>query len=315
MNYLVTGSTGNLARHIVARLISGGDEVLQVDLREPDDSGGRFEQADITDHARIDELVAGFAPQRIIHMASLLSMTSEAQPDLAWRVNATASVALLESAARHGVGQVFYPSTGATYSGTLPDPLPEDYPQWPANIYGVTKVAVERAGAYFAARRGVDFRSVRLPMVISPYAPTGAVSAYASHAFAAAVRGERFTFPVEPSVGISTIYVADVVDGILRLLDAPESSISRRVYNLHGFAPSAGDIANAIADRVPGFSYEFAPQEINMQVLGPMPTVHEDASARREWGWEPRFGLEQCADDMIRAAREAARDQPNGGAT
>lgn len=306
MKYLITGSTGNLARHIVARLASQGDRLLQLDLNEPEAPDGDFERVDITDHARVDDIVRGFAPERIIHMASLLSMTSEAQPDLAWRVNATASVALLESAERHGVAQVFYPSTGATYSGSLPDPLPEDYPQWPANIYGVTKVAVERAGAYFAARRGVDFRSVRLPMVISPYAPTGAVSAYASHAFAAAVRGERFTFPVEPEVGISTIYVADVVDGILRLLDAPESSLSRRVYNLHGFAPSAGDIADAIARRVPGFSFEFEPQEINMQVLGPMPTVHEDAGARRDWGWEPRFGLEQCADDMIRIAREAA---------
>ncbi|MFW5745158.1 MAG: hypothetical protein ACOC2D_17940 [Spirochaetota bacterium] len=31
MKYLVTGSTGNLARKIVAQ----GDDVLQVDLREP----------------------------------------------------------------------------------------------------------------------------------------------------------------------------------------------------------------------------------------------------------------------------------------
>jgi threonine 3-dehydrogenase len=306
MKYLVTGSTGNLARQIVAQLVAQGDDVLQVDLREPDEASGRFEQADVTDHDRMDRLVEGFGPERIIHMASLLSVTSEAQPDLAWRVNATASVALLESAERHGVRQFFYPSTSATYSGRLPDPLPEDHPQWPENIYGVTKVAVERAGAWFAARRGVDFRSVRLPMVISLYAPEGAVSAYASHAFSAAVRGERFVFPVAPEVGLATIYVADVVGGILKLLDAPESALTRRVYNVHGFAPSAGDIANAIAARVPGFSYEFVPQEINMAVLGLMPAVHADASARHDWGWDPRFDMDACADEMLRAARELA---------
>jgi len=306
MKYLVTGSTGNLARQIVARLVSQGEDVLEIDVREPEEARGRFEQADVTDHDRMDSLVQGFGPERIIHMASLLSVTSEAQPDLAWRVNATASVALLESAERNGVRQFFYPSTSATYSGRLPDPLPEDFPQWPENIYGVTKVAVERAGSYFAARRGVDFRSCRLPMVISLYAPEGAVSAYASHAFAAAVRGERFVFPVEPDVGLSTIYVADVVGGILKLLDAPESALTRRVYNVHGFAPSAGDIATAIEKRVPGFSYEFAPQEINMAVLGPMPTVHDDASARRDWGWDPQFDIDACADEMLRAAREAA---------
>ena len=100
MKYLVTGSTGNLARQIVAQLVAQGDDVLQVDLREPDEASGRFEQADVTDHDRMDRLVEGFSPERIIHMASLLSVTSEAQPDLAWRVNATASVALLESAER-----------------------------------------------------------------------------------------------------------------------------------------------------------------------------------------------------------------------
>lgn len=306
MKYLVTGSSGNLARGIVARLLAEGEEVLQVDLREPDVRTGPFEQADITDGARMDAIVSSFAPERIIHMASLLSMTSEAQPDLAWRVNATASVALLETAERHGVRQFFYPSTGATYGGVLPDPLPEDHPQWPVNIYGVTKVAVERAGAYFAERRGVDFRSVRLPMVISLHAPQGAVSAYASHAFSAAVRGERFVFPVEPGVGISTIYVEDVVAGVLALLDAPEAALSRRVYNIHGFAPTAGDIAEAIAKRVPGFSCEFAPQEINMRVLGPMPAVHDDASARRDWSWRPAYDMDRCADAMLVAAREAA---------
>ena len=73
-------------------------------------------------------------------------MSSAADPPRAWRVNASAAVELLELAAEHGVQRFFFPSTSATYGGRLPDPLPEDHPQWPDNIYGATKVAVERVG-------------------------------------------------------------------------------------------------------------------------------------------------------------------------
>ena len=47
------------------------------------------------------------------------------------------------------------------------DPLPEDFPQWPENMYGVTKLAVERFGIYLNQNYGFDFRCLRFPMVLS----------------------------------------------------------------------------------------------------------------------------------------------------
>ena len=189
--YLVTGAGGNLARQLLDELRSRGKETLGIDLAPPAAAGAEapWQQVDITDRGRVAGLLAEFQPQCILHMASLLSMSSAADPPRAWRVNATAAVELLELAAEHRVQRVFFPSTSATYGGRLPDPLPEDHPQWPDNIYGATKVAVERVGTYFALSRGLDFRAVRLPIVVSPFAPPAAVSAYASHVFAAAARG------------------------------------------------------------------------------------------------------------------------------
>ncbi|TFH05452.1 MAG: NAD-dependent epimerase/dehydratase family protein, partial [Spirochaetales bacterium] len=261
MKYLVTGAAGNLARQIVERLLESGHEVLALDLPESAPVECRYEQADITNHQRIDSIFRGFKPQRVIHMASLLSGSSEANPKLAWEVNATASYRMLELCVELGVERFFYPSTAATYGENLPDPLPEDYPQWPVTIYGATKVAVERTGVWFSLKRNLDFRSVRLPMVLSPYAPAAAVTAYASHSFAAAVRGEKFVFPVKPATGISTIYVKDVVTGILQITDADPSVLTQRVYNLHGFGPTAGDIAAAITSILPAFEHAFEPTE------------------------------------------------------
>ena len=297
--YLVTGAGGNLARQLVDELRTQGKETLGIDLAPPTGREDAWLQVDIADRGRLARLLAEFQPQCILHLASLLSMSSAADPPRAWRVNASAAVELLELAAEHRVQRFFFPSTSATYGGRLPDPLPEDHPQWPDNIYGATKVAVERVGTYFALSRGLDFRSVRLPIVVSPYAPPAAVSAYASHVFAAAARGESFTFPVSPKVAVSVIYVRDVTSGILRLVAAPEERLSRRVYNLHGFAASAAELAQAAQQRVPGFEYRFEPDPLATQILAVQPSVYADASARRDWGWQPQFDLAATADDML----------------
>ena len=192
--YLITGAAGNLARQLMDELIGRGKHTFGIDLvPAPTGQQGNWRQMDITDRESLAGLLAEFQPECILHMASLLSMSSAADPPRAWEVNASAAVALMELAVEHGVQRFFFPSTSATYGGALPDPLPEDHPQWPDNIYGATKVAVERVGTYFALSRGLDFRSVRLPIVVSPFAPPAAVSAYASQVFAAAARGEPFT--------------------------------------------------------------------------------------------------------------------------
>lgn len=298
--YLVTGAAGNLARLLVERLQAAGKEVTALDREPAAVAGVRFERADVTDGARLTALVGEVRPDCILHMASLLTLSSEADPAAAWRVNATASFELLRAAADHGVSRFFFPSTIATYAGSLPDPLPEDFPQWPVTIYGVTKVAVERMGAYLWRTAGLDFRAVRLPVVVSPFAPPGAVSAYPSHGFTAARRGEPFVYPAPPGLRVSSIYVIDVIEGILRLVDADPERLSRRVYNLHAFAPSTQDMAGAASRLAPGFRYRFEPRGDVMAMLGGMPSVLVDASARRDWGWNPRFDLAAAAGDVAR---------------
>ena len=304
--YLVTGAAGNLARQLMDELVSRGKETFGIDLvPAPAGREGNWQQIDITDRASLARLLDEFRPQCILHMASLLSMSSAADPPRAWEVNACAAVALMELAVEHGVQRFFFPSTSATYGGVLPDRLPEDHPQWPDNIYGAAKVAVERVGTYFALSRGLDFRSVRLPIVASPFAPPAAVSAYASHVFAAAARGEPFTFPVASEVAVSVIYVRDVTLGILKLVEVPEEPLTRRVYNLHGFAASAGDLAQAAAQRVPGFRYRFEPAKLPTRILSVQPSVYTDASAHRDWGWHPQFDLPATTDHLL--ARIAAK--------
>jgi len=305
--YLITGGAGNLARQLVRLLDEPGAHVSLFDRVDPGLHGSNIESVagDIGDAAGLRALFERVRPTHVLHMASLLSGSSEQDRRSAWKVNAGASFELLELSREFEVGQFFFPSTSLTYGGQLPDPVPEDLPQWPENLYGATKVAVERLGAYYCARHGLDFRSFRMPLVISRHAPPAATTAFASHAFIAALAKGSFKFPVTPEATISTIYVKDVLRGMKTFIDAPAQRLSRRVYNLHSLSLSAGQLAAILERHVPGFQHEFAPDPLIMRLARDWPARFDDAAARRDWNWNPTFDLERMTVDFLDEIRRS----------
>ena len=117
------------------QLISRGKQTSGIHLvPSPVGSEGNWRQMDITNRARLARLIEEFRPECILHMASLLSMSSAADPLRASEVNASVALDFMELAVEHRVQRFFFPSTPATYGGALPDPLPEDQSQLPENI-------------------------------------------------------------------------------------------------------------------------------------------------------------------------------------
>jgi threonine 3-dehydrogenase len=300
---LITGGAGNLACQLTFALANPTTRLVLFDRAEkpvgPVAAGCRYVRGDLTQPDCLGPLLGEHRPDVILHLASLLSGSCEQDRSAAWRINMDGSFALFEAAVHSGVRTVFFPSTLATYGGPLPDPLPEDYPQWPTGLYGVSKVACERLGLYYHEQHGLDFRCLRLPMVISRYAPPGAVSAYGSRAFVEAVERGRFVFPVAPAARLAALYVRDVLRAIVMLLQAPAERLSRRVYNLNGLAPSAQEIADAIARRLEHAELRFEPDPRLTALVATWPRGVVDASARSDWQWQPAYDLDQLADDFI----------------
>lgn len=303
MKILITGGAGNLACQLTHE-IPPEDEVVLTDVSvRPVASvrrGCRFTRVDITDTAALGELFERERPDRVIHLASLLSGSTEKNRRLGWTVNATASFELFELSLKYGVGRVLFPSSLAVWGGTLPDPLPEAFETWPEGLYGVTKVAVERLGHYYFRRHGLDFRCVRLPIIISSHAPAGAASAYASHAFIKAAREGRFVFRVRPETVASMMYVRDCLRALLGLLNADPSVLSRRVYNVHAISPSGADLAEAVRSAVPDAHLSFEPDPDVASLIDSWPAVIRDESARRDWGWAPAWNLERLSRDILK---------------
>ena len=195
MRALIFGGAGSIGSRLSAALVARGDEVLSLDVSdEPVVPSEAFTQVDarigsVQDAAAVDEVVAEFRPDSIFHLAAILSGLAETDSELAWRVNVDGTRNVLEAARKFGIGKVVFTSTVATYGAGLPEPITEDVPQWPAGLYGVTKVLGERLGVYYHQRFGLDFRAVRLAAMVAPTAPAGgAASAFVCDLFVKAVR-------------------------------------------------------------------------------------------------------------------------------
>ncbi len=267
------------------------------------------------DEPALRALFARHRPDVVVHLASLLSGSCERDRRLAWRVNCDGMLGLLELALEHGVGTLLFPSSIASYGGQLPNPLPEDEAQWPDGLYGVTKIAGERLGVYYQRAHGLDFRSLRLPIVVSRHAPPGAASAYASRAFIEAVEHGRYAFPVRPRACVSMMYVEDALQALVSLLEAPAARLSRRVYNVQSISPTAAEIATVIQSRLPHVTLTFDPHPTQADLVECWPRSMVDASARHDWGWQPRFDLETLADHFLEELQREFSHPPKLPAT
>ena len=299
---LITGGNGNLGRLVAEQLLQRGQRVIKLDIPGTEPAQSTENEivitGDIRDADTLEKIISEHRPDIIYHLASLLSGSSELDLSDAWGINATSSFELMKQAIKYGVNKFFFASTIATYGDVDNDPMPEDYAQWPENMYGVTKVAVERLGVYFKTRHGLDFRCLRFPLVVSPYAPKTAVTAFPSHALRAAYEGDSFVFPVSANVGMSTIFLEDVVDSIVQFSAADRSCLSRHVYNLHAYYLSAGMVAEAALERFPDFECRYEPVDSVERLIASWPDVMSDSSARHDWSWNPGFDLSRSVDRM-----------------
>jgi threonine 3-dehydrogenase len=299
---LVTGGNGNLGQLVAQHLEDAGTEVINFDL--PGSEGALSDQrhavvlGDIRDQDLLENTIKTHKPDVVIHLASMLSGSSEANPGLAWEVNASSSIRFMRMCLEHQTGPFFFASTAATYGPDLSSPVGLNTPQWPENIYGATKVAVERMGVYLKLKQGFDFRCLRCPMVLSPFAPAGAMTAYPSHAIAAAAKGESFVFPVAEHTGMSTLYLNDVTRSVIEICTAERSDLNQHIYNLHSYMFTAQDLVTAIQSRYPDFTCSYTKNSPTDDLIRRWPDVFDDSAAQQDWGWKPQYDFEATIDAL-----------------
>ena len=94
------------------------------------------------------------------------------------------------------------------------------------------------------------------------------------------------------------MYMPDCNKALIDLLEADNSKLKRRVYNITGMSFSAGEIASEIKKYIPEFSIEYKP-DFRQGIADSWPKSIDDSLARKEWDWDPVYNLVSMTKDMI----------------
>ncbi|WP_380056082.1 UDP-glucose 4-epimerase GalE [Falsihalocynthiibacter sp. SS001] len=159
-NVLVTGGAGYIGSHACKALRAAGYTPVTFDnlISGWQDAVkfGPFEQGDLTDRARLDEVFEQYEPIAVMHFAALSQVgESMTNPGKYWHNNVTGSLCLIEAAVAAGCQKFVFSSTCATYGEQDNVTLDENCPQAPINAYGASKRAIEDILANFEASHGL----------------------------------------------------------------------------------------------------------------------------------------------------------------
>lgn len=323
---LITGASGEIGHGLITSLARRGERrivTLDVKALEPDLARLVDQEiiGSILDTALLERLIAEFEVDLVFHLAALLSTRSEFTPIAAHQVNVEGTLHLLEFAQRqgesHGRPVVFlYPSSIAAYG--LPDletksragRVREDDFNAPSTMYGCNKLYCEHLGRYYARHYKrlapetlsgkVDFRAIRFPGLISAVTvPSGGTSDFAPEMIHAAAQGRPYACFARPDTRIPFMAMPDGVAALLALAAAPAGQLSRTVYNIGAFNPSAAEIEAIVHLAFPGADVTYQVDGKRQGILDSWPADVDDSAARRDWGFAPAYDLRRAFDEYL----------------
>jgi len=163
---LVTGGAGYVGAHACKALAAGGYRPVVYDNlvygHEAAVKWGPLEAGELADRARLDEVIARYRPQAVMHFAAFTFVgESIADPGKYYRNNVAGTLSLLEAMRDQGIGKLVFSSTAATYGTPETVPIPESAAKAPINPYGHSKLAAEQMIADFGAAHGLRAAALR----------------------------------------------------------------------------------------------------------------------------------------------------------
>jgi UDP-glucose 4-epimerase len=166
-NFLITGSSGYIGKHLAQYLVSHDHKVVGIDLNVPpagmfDSRNFKFYQGDFSDTKLINSVTREHNVVGIFHLAGLKSVEESMEnPELYDRINKVGTRLLLDAAIEGGVRYFILSSTAAVYGPSQEGYLLEDSLIQPSSPYGQTKFDAEmelRSSILEGKIRGVALR-------------------------------------------------------------------------------------------------------------------------------------------------------------
>jgi len=314
-NILITGASGLVGPLLAARLLDDPQyRVFMTDIVPPTIPDGvehpenvTCVAADLCHQKSIDELLQAAQPLSAAFLFhGIMSAGSEANPDLALRVNLDATRALLLSLAQTNRGvRVVFASSNAVYGPPLPELVTDATTPTPTGVYGTCKYMVELLVNDLTRRGGIDGFSVRFPSVsIRPGKPTAAASSFLSGIIREPMNGLECIVPLKDR-GFQTPLCSPrvCVENLLRVLAWKSEVLPAHIrsVNFPGIVVSVQELMDALAkiggeDKLGLIREE--PDEVSEKLLRSW-ACHVDYSTPLRLGLELDESAEQLVQEYV----------------
>jgi UDP-glucose 4-epimerase len=326
MTVLVTGGAGYIGSHTVLTLLRKGFDVFVYDnlSKGHEEScrriGARLIIGDIRDNEKLDRVLAKHDITHVIHFAGV-SLVGESMTDPLkyYEMNLHGTESLLRSLVKAHVKGIVFSSSAAVYGEPETLPIRENDTTSPTNVYGETKLGIEKmlewtrrahglnyvclryfnaAGADFIANIGEDHRPEThlIPLVLQAAMGTNR-----------SIKLFGKDYPTRDGTCLRDyIHITDLAEGHVKALSKLDKSESG-IYNLGtGQGVSVGEII-AAAEKVTGkkIKVETAPRREG----DPAVLVASAEKAMKELDWVSEY---PDIEVIIDSAWKWHKDNPDG---
>ena len=231
MKILVTGAAGFVGSHVLKKLkeleldVYGVDNFSSYYSVEYKDlrleylgltKGSDVISCDISDFKQVSEMISGFSPDYIIHLAAQAGVRLSLQDSNSY---ISANIAGFQNIARSSIENkvkgIIYASSSSVYGDSTPTPYKESSISLrPKSLYGVTKLSNELFAEIQSKSSHLRFRGLRYFTV---YGPWGRPDMAYFRIAAAALGQGKFTLFGDGTIKRDFTYIDDVVENTIAL--------------------------------------------------------------------------------------------------
>ena len=322
MNIFLTGGAGYIGSAAAQKLLEVGHTVTIYDAlftghEAALPGGANFIEADLSDGEALRNALQRERFDAVMHFAAFIEAGESMQnPGKYFQNNLSNSIQLIEAAVQAGIKHFVLSSTAAVYKSS-DEPLSEESPLGPTNVYGHTKLMIEEVLDWYRRVHGLHYAALRYFNAAGALPGRGEAHQPESHLIPLVLQvplGQRENisifgtdYPTPDGTCIRDyIHISDLISAHLLALDALEER-DKLVYNLgNGQGYSVREVIET-AREVTGHAI---PAVETPRRPGDSPRlVASSERIRQELGWEPEIPELKT---IIASAWEWHKEHPRG---
>ena len=322
MNIFLTGGAGYIGSAAAKILLQNGHQVTIYDSlvtghRAAVPETARFIHANLADHTALESALRSEPFDAVMHFAAFIEAGESMQnPGKYFHNNLILSLGLIEIGHQVGVPRFVFSSSAAVYASS-DEPLTEESPLGPANVYGQTKLMIEQTLEWYRRVHGLRYAALRYFNAAGALPGCGEAHQPESHVIPLVL---QVALDQRPEVEIygtdyptpdgtcirDYIHIVDLIAAHLLALDNLDQH-DRLIYNLgNGAGYSVKEVIET-ARQVTGHPI---PTHEASRRPGDAPRLVASAEKiRRELDWEPQHPE---LSQIIASAWEWHRTHPHG---